>query len=98
MLSHNGGRFVRDTVESVLAQTYQNWEIIFRDDSSTDDTIKQLEDLKYECKWRKDDGTVVERLQVYRVEEDLKPFKSAMYTIRNLWYGIMKWAIYAKRK
>lgn len=66
MFSHNGGRFVRETVESILAQTYQNWEIIFRDDSSTDDTMTQLMILKEDCKWQKEDGTIVDRLQIYQ--------------------------------
>ena len=38
MPSYNCGRFVRKTIESVLAQTYSNWELLFVDDCSTDDT------------------------------------------------------------
>lgn len=40
MPSYNCGRFVEETIHSVQEQTYQNWEIIFMDDCSTDDTIK----------------------------------------------------------
>lgn len=39
MPSYNCGRFVEETIHSVLAQTYQNWEILFVDDCSTDNTI-----------------------------------------------------------
>lgn len=42
MLSHNDGRYLKESVESVLAQTYTNWELIFLDNSSTDDTISQM--------------------------------------------------------
>ena len=42
MLSHNDGRYVKESVESVLAQTYTNWELIFLDNSSDDDTISQM--------------------------------------------------------
>lgn len=44
MLSHNSGRYVEESVRSVIAQTYQNWELIFMDDSSKDDTISQMMD------------------------------------------------------
>ena len=45
MPSYNCGKYVEETIRSVLAQTYQNWEIIFMDDCSTDDTIKRVTDL-----------------------------------------------------
>lgn len=46
MLSHEGSQYVKETVESVLAQTYQNWELLFVDDNSHDDTINQMMELK----------------------------------------------------
>jgi glycosyltransferase involved in cell wall biosynthesis len=38
MPSHNAGRFIAESIESVLAQTYTNWELLVIDDASTDDT------------------------------------------------------------
>ena len=48
MLSCNGERFVEETVHSVLAQTYQNWRLIFIDDNSSDETIAIISRLKEE--------------------------------------------------
>ena len=39
---YNGGAFVGDSINSVIKQNYKNWEIIFWDNRSTDDTFKQV--------------------------------------------------------
>jgi glycosyltransferase involved in cell wall biosynthesis len=36
MNCYNGEKYLREAVDSVLAQTYQNWEVIFWDNRSTD--------------------------------------------------------------
>lgn len=44
ILNYNGKRFLKDCIDSVLAQSYSNFEIIFYDNASTDgsvDFIKQ---------------------------------------------------------
>ncbi len=46
MLSRNKVRFVEESVRSVLAQTYTNWELLFVDDNSKDGTITKLMELK----------------------------------------------------
>lgn len=38
MPSYNTGRFIKETIESVLAQSYSAWELIIVDDCSTDNT------------------------------------------------------------
>lgn len=41
---YNSYRFIRDTIESVINQTYENWEMIIVDDSSSDGSIQVVED------------------------------------------------------
>ena len=36
MNCHNGEKFLAEAVQSVLNQTYKNWELIFWNNSSTD--------------------------------------------------------------
>ena len=48
MPSYNCGKFVEETIHSVQAQTYQNWEIIFIDDCSSDDTITKVSSMREE--------------------------------------------------
>lgn len=38
MPSYNTGKYIKETIESVLAQTYSNWELIIVDDCSNDNT------------------------------------------------------------
>lgn len=64
MLSKDNGRYVEESIRSVIAQTYQNWELIFMDDSSQDDTISQMMDLMTEAKVRQKDGSCVSRIHV----------------------------------
>ena len=35
---YNGEEYIRDTLDSIVAQTYQNWELVVIDDCSSDTT------------------------------------------------------------
>lgn len=41
--NYNYGRFIGQTIQSVLDQTYQNFEIIVADNASTDDSVQVVE-------------------------------------------------------
>lgn len=45
---YNGEKFIRGTLESVLAQTYENWELIIIDDYSIDNSYYIIKDYKDE--------------------------------------------------
>ncbi len=41
---YNSANFISHTIESVLNQTYENWEMIIIDDNSTDDSVNIVEE------------------------------------------------------
>lgn len=54
--SYNCGRFLEETIKSVIGQTYSDWELLFQDDCSTDNTrslVEYISDtdsrIKYAC-------------------------------------------------
>ena len=43
---YNSEKFILKTIESVINQTYSNWELLLIDDGSIDNTIQIVEDFK----------------------------------------------------
>lgn len=66
MPSYNTASYIVESIQSVFAQTYQNWELIIVDDCSTDDTDKVVQPylsdsrIKY-FKNEKNSGAAVSR-------------------------------------
>ena len=59
---YNGERFLRESIDSVLAQTYTNWELLIVDDCSTDNTAAIVHEYV-----QKDS-----RVQYYKNEKNLR--------------------------
>lgn len=70
MPSYNTAQYIAKTIQSVIDQTYQNWELIIVDDCSTDDTdilVGRIKDprIKY-IKNEKNSGAAVSRNRALR--------------------------------
>ena len=65
MPSYNTAKFISKTIESVLEQTYKNWELLIVDDCSTDNTdeivSKYDDDRIIYLKNKKNSGAAVSR-------------------------------------
>lgn len=58
MPSYNKAAYIGETIESVISQTYQNWELIIVDDFSTDGSMSVISAYKDE------------RIKIFRNEEN----------------------------
>ena len=47
MPSYNTGKFIGEAINSVIDQTYINWELIIVDDCSSDNTDKIVKNIIY---------------------------------------------------
>lgn len=54
LASYNGERYIKEQIESILAQDYQNFQLFIRDDGSTDGTLEIIKEYtsKYPDKIR----------------------------------------------
>ena len=71
MATYNGEKYLREQLESIFAQTYQNFELIVCDDCSTDSTVQILRE------YEKNDS----RIKIFVNEENLgfkKNFEKAI--------------------
>lgn len=59
---YNGEKYLEQSIDSILSQTYENWELLILDDCSNDNTPKICED------YVKKDG----RIHYYRNKKNLK--------------------------
>ena len=43
--TYNGEQYLKEQVKSIQDQTYQNWQLLIRDDGSTDGTVEIIQEL-----------------------------------------------------
>ncbi len=71
MPNYNSERYIEATIKSVLAQTYQNWELLFVDDCSTDNSMNLVRSF--------DD----ERIKIFQNEVNSGAAVSRNYALRE---------------
>ncbi|MCH8171215.1 MAG: glycosyltransferase family 2 protein [Bacteroidetes bacterium] len=71
--SYNSSEFIRETIESVLNQTYKNFEIIVVDDESSDNTVSILKDLSNKNK----------RINYYQIPHNGRPSVPRNYGVEK---------------
>ena len=77
LASYNGEKYISEQLDSIINQTYKNWELIIRDDGSKDETMTILN--KYE---KKD-----ERIKILRDDKGnlgfLKNFEELLFNAKE---------------
>ena len=73
MSAYNASRTLNNSIESILNQTYKNFEFLMVDDNSEDDTFKIMQ--KYKSKDK--------RIKVFKNDENIGLTKSLNFLIEN---------------
>ena len=68
---YNAEKFIGKTIESVLSQTYENWEMLIMNDVSTDNSLAVVNEFA-----KKDD-----RIKVVNTEKNMGVVKGRNYLI-----------------
>lgn len=71
MPAYNAGKFIDESIQSVLNQTYDDWELVVVNDCSTDDTVERIQ--KY------DDA----RIRLIHTPENLKLCRALNYGLKH---------------
>lgn len=45
LATYNGGKFIMEQLDSIVKQSYSNWEVLISDDGSTDDTLNIIREF-----------------------------------------------------
>ena len=50
--AYNHEKYIQTTIESVIAQTYKNIELLILDDGSSDNTWNKIQEMREKCERR----------------------------------------------
>ena len=99
--AYNAARFIGKTVESVLCQTYRNWELILVNDGSKDDTGAVIDTIASTDErimasrgkimitpWN-DEDNIAKRLteKGYKINKDFFKWSDVSYRIAQLYFA-----------
>lgn len=78
LATYNGGKFLRNQIDSILNQSYKDWILLISDDGSTDDTLKIINEYieKYRDKIKIVDSINKNKSSLYNFWHLLKFSKS----------------------
>ena len=68
---YNASKYIEEAIESVLSQTYTNWELIAVDDGSTDDSYKKLVSF----------SNIDRRIKIYKNGKNLGVGKTSNFAV-----------------
>lgn len=74
LATYNGEKFVKEQIESILSQTYENFNLIISDDASTDNTLNILEEYE-----KKDT-----RIKVFKKEKNKGLIDNFEFLLKNV--------------
>ena len=73
LATYNGEKFITQQIDSILAQDYQDFELIIQDDCSTDGTVSILKSY----------SKLDSRIKVFKNEKNLGYTKNFMTLLKN---------------
>ena len=74
LATYNGEKFVKEQIESILNQTYENFNLIISDDASTDNTLNILEEYE-----KKDT-----RIKIFKKEKNKGLIDNFEFLLKNV--------------
>ena len=71
--AYNSSKYIHCTIESIISQTYKNWELLITDDFSSDDTTKIIES------YAKNDS----RIRLFKLEKNHGAGVARNHSLKN---------------